>query len=420
MNLRQKLRAIAVLASITALIVAGILVYSQRLTADMERKIAASQTIIKESAQLGVLAFNATQSGSTTDRQQWLIRAPVLVGQLTSDVDWTREESALLGHLADLVKLVQRDLEELAGAKTPPLPEYERRLRGQVIVFSQAMTADARELATTVLVQGKLARERANTFALPLAILLALAVPVIAIWIVLTITPILNRMQATIEQLARGDLSSRMNLTGNDELSALGQSFDDMASSLQQSHSLLSQEIAARMASEAEVRLLNADLARRVEARTAELALARDELEQAHQRAREASYLEQNQQGESAIGTDAQQPLRETAPQSFGELIAAYQGLLDAALERQVYKVENRVAEQMKTLVSKMGRLRIGPRDVMDIHIHAMQGKTRDLSTQQRHAHMEEARYLLLETMGNLVTHYRMLTMRPSPGEATQ
>ena len=206
MNLRQKLRAIAVLASITALIVAGILVYSQRLTADMERKIAASQTIIKESAQLGVLAFNATQSGSTTDRQQWLIRAPVLVGQLTSDVDWTREESALLGHLADLVKLVQRDLEELAGAKTPPLPEYERRLRGQVIVFSQAMTADARELATTVLVQGKLARERANTFALPLAILLALAVPVIAIWIVLTITPILNRMQAVLlSEAMRGE-----------------------------------------------------------------------------------------------------------------------------------------------------------------------------------------------------------------------
>jgi len=74
----------------------------------------------------------------------------------------------------------------------------------------------------------------------------------------------LRKLTAGAEALARGDLSHRVAMPTMDELGALGNSFDKMADELEKKDS--------------EIRTWNEDLQRKVDARTAELKAAQDQL----------------------------------------------------------------------------------------------------------------------------------------------
>jgi DNA-binding NarL/FixJ family response regulator len=137
------------------------------------------------------------------------------------------------------------------------------------------------------------------------------------------------------------------------------------------------------------------------------------ELEQARQRQqheRELRSLEQLSAPPSAAVT-AQlfgvAPLRESVPDTFNELVQHYGELMDLALEQRAYRVEHDVSGELRSISARLGFLRAGPRDVVEIHSYALKGKTREVAPAKAQAYVEEGRLMVLELMGYLVSYYR-------------
>jgi response regulator RpfG family c-di-GMP phosphodiesterase len=117
-------------------------------------------------------------------------------------------------------------------------------------------------------------------------------------------------------------------------------------------------------------------------------------------------------------------PLRDTAPQVFEELVERYGVLLDLALEQRAYKVEHNVSEGFHVLVTHLGFLKAGPRDVVDIHSAALKKRAGESNPLKARAYVEEGRLAVLELMGHMVSYYRNHSMgargnvvRKRPGE---
>ncbi len=103
-------------------------------------------------------------------------------------------------------------------------------------------------------------------------------------------------------------------------------------------------------------------------------------------------------------------PLRETAPDIYANLVESYANLLDLALEQRALRVEHNITEQLRLLSQQLGTLRAGPRDVIAIHLKAVDRKTEEVSVQKAQAYIEEGRIMVLELMGHLVSFYRAYT----------
>lgn len=100
-----------------------------------------------------------------------------------------------------------------------------------------------------------------------------------------------------------------------------------------------------------------------------------------------------------------------TYPDIFKELLDVYLRLLDQALERRIYKVEPRISDELRSIADRLGFLRAGPRDVVDLHTAAIRMKTTDIHHRKADVLVEEGRLLLLELMGNLVSYYRIRSL---------
>jgi len=100
-------------------------------------------------------------------------------------------------------------------------------------------------------------------------------------------------------------------------------------------------------------------------------------------------------------------PLRESVPEVFDELIQSYGDLMDLALERRAYRVEHNISERLRSLAERVGFLRAGPRDVVEVHSNALKRKTREVAPAKAQAYVEEGRLMVLELMGYLVSYYR-------------
>jgi hypothetical protein len=61
----------------------------------------------------------------------------------------------------------------------------------------------------------------------------------------------------------------------------------------------------------------------------------------------------------------------------------------------------------MHDIADRLGFLRAGPRDVVDIHITALKEKSSGATPQKNKAYAEEGRIKVLELMGLLVSYYR-------------
>ncbi|MCB4756927.1 MAG: response regulator [Elusimicrobia bacterium] len=99
-------------------------------------------------------------------------------------------------------------------------------------------------------------------------------------------------------------------------------------------------------------------------------------------------------------------PLNESRPDIFNELVQQYSGFLDLALEQRSYKVDHHISEGICAMVERMGFLRAGPRDVVEIHCTALKRKTKEATPQKAKAYVEEGRVMALELMGHLVNFY--------------
>ena len=100
-------------------------------------------------------------------------------------------------------------------------------------------------------------------------------------------------------------------------------------------------------------------------------------------------------------------PLSGSAPDVFQRFVQNYQDLADLALEQQIYRVNHRLSEKLRSIAEELGFLRAGPKDVMEIHTAALKEKIRGATSEKAQAYMEEGRMMVLELMGDLVQFYR-------------
>ncbi len=99
--------------------------------------------------------------------------------------------------------------------------------------------------------------------------------------------------------------------------------------------------------------------------------------------------------------------LHESAPHIIQEFIREYGHLLDLALEQQAYRVEHNISDKLRPLAEKLGLLKAGPRDVVEIHTQALREKTQNVNLTKAQAYAVEGRLMILELMGYLTSFYR-------------
>ncbi len=102
------------------------------------------------------------------------------------------------------------------------------------------------------------------------------------------------------------------------------------------------------------------------------------------------------------------QSLHEAQPDTFDALVQVYDELLEDALEAQIYHVESHLSEHLRSLATRLGSLRAGPRDIVELHARALRRKAdSSVSGLKVQAYTDEGRLMLIELMGYLVTYYR-------------
>lgn len=99
--------------------------------------------------------------------------------------------------------------------------------------------------------------------------------------------------------------------------------------------------------------------------------------------------------------------LRAGMPELFQALVRRYGDLLGRAVEARAHKSDHDVSEGLREIARQLGFVKATPRDVLDIHTATLKEKTEGASPQTVHAYSEEARFMVLELMGNLVSYFR-------------
>lgn len=106
--------------------------------------------------------------------------------------------------------------------------------------------------------------------------------------------------------------------------------------------------------------------------------------------------------------TDTEAGLREKQPEEFARLAHTYRELLERSVEEQIYRTPNLVSARVPELAVDLGRLRSGPRDVMELHMTALNEAMHGRSRPRSQALLEEGRILVLNLMGHLAGYYRL------------
>lgn len=113
-------------------------------------------------------------------------------------------------------------------------------------------------------------------------------------------------------------------------------------------------------------------------------------------------------------------PLSAAAPGLFAEFCADYGACLDRALVERAYHAPRQVARALRDLAQRLFVVKAGPRDVTELHLEALRGRTRDATPEKAGGYLEVGRLTLLELMGDLVAAYRNhhIVRFPPPGGA--
>jgi len=98
--------------------------------------------------------------------------------------------------------------------------------------------------------------------------------------------------------------------------------------------------------------------------------------------------------------------LHQSQPDIFGDLVHQYADLLDLALEQRAFRVDHNIPENLRGVAERLGFLKAGPRDVVEIHSAALKEKSGGVTPQKGLAYVEEGRLIVLELMGYLVSYY--------------
>lgn len=130
------------------------------------------------------------------------------------------------------------------------------------------------------------------------------------------------------------------------------------------------------------------------------------------QQAREFGSLDRlasNTATSATSGTYGQIPLKDYDKNLFKMFVLSYQDLLDEALKQQTYRTKNTLSENIRSLGDRLGFLKVGPRDIIDIHTEAVKRKIKDADNMpdKVQGYLDEGRIMVLELMGSLASHYR-------------
>jgi len=84
---------------------------------------------------------------------------------------------------------------------------------------------------------------------------------------------------------------------------------------------------------------------------------------------------------------------------------------MELTLEQRAFKVRHDISGKLKDIAEELGFLKAGPRDVVEIHSSALRKKTSQAIHAKAQAYIEEARVMVIQLMGHLVSHYRTYSM---------
>lgn len=99
-------------------------------------------------------------------------------------------------------------------------------------------------------------------------------------------------------------------------------------------------------------------------------------------------------------------PLTDAAPKLARRLAEQYADLLDASIRSSVYRDVPRPSTAIRDLTDEMARLRLGPREVTDIHANAIRLRF-EVDVEVTEVLQNEGRLLLVTVMGYLLGEYR-------------
>lgn len=99
--------------------------------------------------------------------------------------------------------------------------------------------------------------------------------------------------------------------------------------------------------------------------------------------------------------------LAETYPEAFSGAVERYRELVRARLEERGLHVDYQVSSRTRSVAWDLGHLRATPRDVVDVHLHALRALTEGRPRARAAALFRSGEALLTETLGHLASFYR-------------
>ncbi len=99
--------------------------------------------------------------------------------------------------------------------------------------------------------------------------------------------------------------------------------------------------------------------------------------------------------------------LKEQYPESFENAIREYAAIIDGAIEERFFRVTPTMHDKISHLAENLGFLKAGARDIIELHRICLAGKIVNQYTKEARVISEEARYILVELMGNMINYYR-------------
>jgi len=135
-------------------------------------------------------------------------------------------------------------------------------------------------------------------------------------------------------------------------------------------------------------------------------------IEQLEQELKSLARLSPPQRTAATAQAFGLQPLEQSSPDSFKQLVCRYGDLTELALEQRAFKVRHDISGKLQDIAEELVFLKAGPRDVVEVHVAALKEKTGSAVNHARaQAYIEEARVMVLQLMGHLVSQYRTYSM---------
>ena len=107
-------------------------------------------------------------------------------------------------------------------------------------------------------------------------------------------------------------------------------------------------------------------------------------------------------------------PIRERVPEQFAAIEEAYRGLFNEYLDQLIRKAPKPL-RAMNAITAQIGDMGGGPRDLIDVHVAALDQLVDGIHESRARAYTVEGRLLAIEMMGLLVDYYRVGIRRARP-----